>query len=348
MMSDTSPRQPPRLRWPVLKPVGGDPDSPFVRVNRSTCIVGDRSPVHLPLRSPLVSRTHALIVVDEDEVYVRDLASSNRLYVNGSAAREASLRPADLLQIGPFRFRCYAGFPQSRREAEQAGVEQQASLVLAGSEKSRRLHSRTFVIGRREECDLPLNSNAVSNVHAVIFRRGTAHFIRDLNSRMGTVVNGRKVREAELKDGDELRIATAMLRFRLEAVMPAESADEAMAEASGSWLAAELWSSSTGGLSVSRSVGAQTIAASSPEALAGQPPEPLNLEAPAATAEDLGLTDDGSFTPGANVEVSTDFDLATSAELFSSEINLPGGRIFNPAYIKNPQPPRNGNGRKHQ
>src|SRR5687768_13451840 len=87
-------------RWPMLKPVGPEPGGPSVILDLPVCVVGARSKVHLPLDSPLVSKSHALIVDGgpDDGIYVRDLASRNHLYVNGSRVREAPLRPADLLR----------------------------------------------------------------------------------------------------------------------------------------------------------------------------------------------------------------------------------------------------------
>ncbi|HXE54081.1 MAG TPA: FHA domain-containing protein [Tepidisphaeraceae bacterium] len=330
MPLDSTSAQYPRLRWPVLKPVSQDPDSKFVRVNRNTCVVGDRSPVHLPLRSPMVSRTHALIIVDEDDVYIRDLASSNRIYLNGAPVRESSLRPADLLQIGPYRFRCYSGFSKdaSLRERQEDG--RNVSLVFAGSARSRRIDSRTFLIGRRAECDLPLTSPAVSQVHAVIFRRGESHYVRDLNSRCGTHVNGRKVREAELKDGDELRIATAMFTYRIEEAQIPQPTIVADSNDSGSWLPAELCSLSSGSMSVSKSIGTETVQNTGAEPLETVP-APLNLEAPEATPEELGLIEEPDFAPTLHVEILTDPGLATASELFSTEISLSSARIFRAA-----------------
>ena len=103
-------RSSPLVKWPILKPDDPARDAPAVRLNRTSCVIGDRSRVHLPLPSPMVSRAHALIVIDSDEVYIRDLASRNKLFVNSSPVREVALKAADLIEIGPYRFRCWAGF----------------------------------------------------------------------------------------------------------------------------------------------------------------------------------------------------------------------------------------------
>src|SRR5438105_4325601 len=104
--------QPPRV-FAVMRHVRpGDAGGAarVVKVDRPAYVLGSAPRVHLALSSPLVSRSHAVIVCDENEVYLRDLGSRNHVFVNGKVVREAGLRPADLLRIGPYEFRCEKGF----------------------------------------------------------------------------------------------------------------------------------------------------------------------------------------------------------------------------------------------
>src|SRR5688500_13684324 len=61
----------------------------------------------------------------------------------------------------------------------------------------------------------------VSRRHAVIECRGEQYVLRDCNSSNGSLVNGDRVSEQPLKDGDLLAIGTARLLFR-EVVEAAE------------------------------------------------------------------------------------------------------------------------------
>lgn len=315
---------PPRLKWPILKPESPDRDAPAVRLNRLSCVVGDRSRVHLPLPSPLVSRAHALIVLDGDDVFVRDLASRNKLFVNGTAVREIALRQGNLLEIGPYRFRCWAGFngPVIREEE----LPPQARVTLARSGRSHALEGRSFLIGRRPECDLPLPLQTVSRVHAVIFQRGGRHFVRDLNSRAGTLVNGQPIREVELSEGDELQIAAFTLRYQADGA-PANGDGEAF---SGS----EIWTASSSALSGSASLGSQTSLSTtqvSMQAAEGAP----------ATPEELGVSASGIST---TLSGEADQDPITPAELFPPETGLlPAAELPRPDDSSPPRP-QNGNG----
>jgi transcriptional regulator with PAS, ATPase and Fis domain len=69
------------------------------------------------------------------------------------------------------------------------------------------------VIGREPGVDLELEVPAVSRKHAEIGWANGAYHVRDLGSRNGVIVNGRRVQGAALDDCDELRIGDAIFKF---------------------------------------------------------------------------------------------------------------------------------------
>lgn len=76
-----------------------------------------------------------------------------------------------------------------------------------------RRSARPFLIGRLPRCSLVLDDPTVSRVHARLVRRGDAWAICDLRSTNGTRVNGWRVEEAVLEQGDELMIGAVRLSF---------------------------------------------------------------------------------------------------------------------------------------
>src|SRR5262245_48003933 len=58
-----------------------------------------------------------------------------------------------------------------------------------------------------------LDESAVSRLHARIALRAERWVVRDLESRNGTYVNGRRVEEAVLEDFDVVRIGDAIFRY---------------------------------------------------------------------------------------------------------------------------------------
>ncbi len=69
-------------------------------------------------------------------------------------------------------------------------------------------------LGRHPNNTLRLVDREVSKEHCVIERVGATYLLRDLNSSNGTFVNGRKVRELRLRDGDELALGNSRLVFQ--------------------------------------------------------------------------------------------------------------------------------------
>lgn len=214
---------------PVLKPLSLL-ETRYVRVDRQVCILGAHPRVHLPLHSSMVSRAHALIVTEAGETYVRDLASRNGVYVNGHAVREGRLRDGDLLCVGPYAFWWCARMPGPRPRnlsEEDTGI---ALLAVPGQREPRDMPGRTFVIGTRDGCDMLLDNAMVDSAHAVIYRRGGKFHVRDLNSRTGTFVNGRRIRDVELRRGDQIRIGLMLANFEPPAPRDASADGTSLAD----------------------------------------------------------------------------------------------------------------------
>ncbi len=94
-----------------------------------------------------------------------------------------------------------------------------AKLIVNPTSSAKReipLPRSILSIGRDPSNDLVLPDAMVSRRHAVIEFRGSQYFIRDCNSSNGSLVNGDRVSERNLRDGDLVAIGTARLLFREE------------------------------------------------------------------------------------------------------------------------------------
>ncbi len=79
------------------------------------------------------------------------------------------------------------------------------------------LERESAILGRHPDCDIVLDSGAVSRQHAQVFRIDNDFFIEDMNSRNGTYVNGRQIRERQqLSDEDRITLCDVVLVFRDE------------------------------------------------------------------------------------------------------------------------------------
>lgn len=68
-------------------------------------------------------------------------------------------------------------------------------------------------IGRRATSDIVLDDTSVSRRHALVLDRDGGPVIADDRSLNGVFVNGRRVSEAPLRHGDEVRIGARVMRY---------------------------------------------------------------------------------------------------------------------------------------
>jgi FHA domain/Transglutaminase-like superfamily len=100
-----------------------------------------------------------------------------------------------------------------------------AKLILHGASSSSRevpLHRTPMWIGRDPSNDIVLADPLASRRHAVIERRGGQHYVRDCNSLNGFTVNGDRLSERGLRNGDLVGIgATRLVYWEGPLVSPA-------------------------------------------------------------------------------------------------------------------------------
>ena len=198
---------------PALVPLGDYASTPPIALARPVIVVGSRNNCRIHLISSTVSKAHSLLVLTETGCYVADLASRTKTIVNGKAVREQDLHDGDTLQIGKFPFRFVAGRTRTTGRFPPAPG---ASLAVEDAPLPIPIERRVVLIGRRGTADIPLLEESVSTAHAVIFERDGKRYLRDLGSRTGTFINGRKIHQEELRGGDVIRIGETELRYQLD------------------------------------------------------------------------------------------------------------------------------------
>jgi pSer/pThr/pTyr-binding forkhead associated (FHA) protein len=105
----------------------------------------------------------------------------------------------------------------------------QVNLVLFkknGGTRTFELPQTVTVIGRQQHCDLCVPLEVVSRKHCEISQDGDVLRVRDLNSRNGTLLNGKKVAEAVLSAGDKLQIGPVTFGVQIDGQPETFSASE--------------------------------------------------------------------------------------------------------------------------
>jgi len=103
--------------------------------------------------------------------------------------------------------------PEPEPEPEPAAAPRSDVVVLMWDGRELGIEGQTTVIGRSSECDIVLGDPNVSRRHAEIRRLGRGYSLVDLGSTNGTEVNGQRVTETSLMNGDVIGVGTTQITF---------------------------------------------------------------------------------------------------------------------------------------
>ncbi|HEV7493610.1 FHA domain-containing protein [Baekduia sp.] len=196
-------------------PGPGRPDGRFTPSITLTCdgrsltrdqgivLIGRDEESDLVLPSRRASSRHALIELDDATWTITDLDSLNGTYVDGVLAEaQVPLRNGTCLDLGG-----------DRVEVAISGSSAPSRQTLPVPVDGR------IVIGRDPSLDVPLSNPNVSWRHAAITATDGVLQIRDLGSRNGTRLNGRRVDEATITPPAEIVIGPYVLEIGADAQM---------------------------------------------------------------------------------------------------------------------------------
>jgi hypothetical protein len=143
------------------------------------------------------------------DTLVRELSDAAREHARDEGY--TFLGPVDI-ELAPDPAMREGAFDIEARLKEGIGGAGAGSLVLPTGERVV-LGEKVLSIGRLPECNIVLADPNVSREHAEIRPRGTGFAVVDLGSTNGTRVNGVRITEHDLDDGDELAFGNTRMRF---------------------------------------------------------------------------------------------------------------------------------------
>ena len=104
--------------------------------------------------------------------------------------------------------------PSASRGATGFAAPHLVERKADGSGRDFDLSKERLTIGRHRESDVFLEDLAVSRLHTTVSHDASGRYIvRDENSANGTFVNGQRITEQQLKDGDEVQVGQTVLVF---------------------------------------------------------------------------------------------------------------------------------------
>src|SRR5687767_8358425 len=101
------------------------------------------------------------------------------------------------------------------RPARTRAADGGSLVVISGARLGERIdiHDVPVVLGRSPEADFEIDHPSVSRFHCTVWQDGRRFCIRDLGSKNGTFVAGRKIVEFELHEGDLVTLGEIALKF---------------------------------------------------------------------------------------------------------------------------------------
>lgn len=157
---------------------------------------------------PTVSRFHAVIAKKKKDWVITDTFSQNGILLNGKKVEgKSQLEDGDVIEIGgvPLEFQCAEALSsQTKKQIKNQTknpnnrIVAYAVLVDVKSHKPIYIKKKDVLIGRGEQCDIRILSDAVSTEHARIHETSKGFALSDLDSHNGTKLNGRYITEPQL------------------------------------------------------------------------------------------------------------------------------------------------------
>jgi pSer/pThr/pTyr-binding forkhead associated (FHA) protein len=200
-------------------------------INKDRVVIGREDGADLTIKDDEVSRRHAELTVSNGTIEIEDLESRNGTKVGGSRVSGAQqISDGDEVTVGTSTFRVVPdpvagdtrGGGRTRIAGGTAGGTRMAGSVPAMLEvvsgpdqgKTIDVSGKGITIGRDGAADLALGDDEASREHVEVRANQDGSLeVRDLGSRNGTTVNGKKItRTTNVSDGDEIGIGRSRLK----------------------------------------------------------------------------------------------------------------------------------------
>lgn len=189
----------------ILEPSGNEQR---ITLDRDEYVLGRDPTVSIPLRDRKVSRQHARIFLKGSTYYIEDLGSVNGVLAGGNAIQSPrKLSPGLEFDVGGFIITVMA---------EHAGGKLTFTLTgrtppFAGQEFL--LPQGELEVGRVDGNAIVIPDTSVSRRHATVAVTESSVAVRDLGSSNGTFVNGDRITNRTVANGDLISFGNVEFEF---------------------------------------------------------------------------------------------------------------------------------------
>jgi pSer/pThr/pTyr-binding forkhead associated (FHA) protein len=174
---------------------------------------------------------HAAIVNTGAGVFLRDLVTDSKTYLNDLPVECESVDDGDVIKIAQWEFVLQIDKGPAVPDSDATGMinlEPSQTIALQAGDNGEllKLRREVAVIGRRPGCDARLQSGHVSRAHAIIASNMGQPTVFDLLSTQGVSLNGQPVLCAPIASGNLIHLGATSVRVVIPGGGTAKKADD--------------------------------------------------------------------------------------------------------------------------
>ncbi|MBI5047406.1 MAG: FHA domain-containing protein [Deltaproteobacteria bacterium] len=191
-------------------------------ITKAETTIGRSAGSDIAIENPGVSRHHAVIMEKNGKFMIEDKGSANGTFMNGEKITSKELKDSDKVQI--LNYVLTFKLPQVKIEEKTVYVDPSAvnqkkpgtaKLVIEGG-KEFTLQSTVMTVGSGEDMGLRLEGRGIEDHQASILRgKGGEFTLMHKGGRTPTKVNGEKVQEHHLKNGDVIEMGQYKINYKV-------------------------------------------------------------------------------------------------------------------------------------
>lgn len=200
----------------------GKPET-AVWLDQADVIIANDDSGNLKFKSTTTDKSFVKIQIDNDRIYLADMTFNQPIFLNDQPIPPGSKRAVkhgDQIQIANSFFEILN--PKNAVTKLQA-TEKDTLVRGDGLWKLKAvgnwLDGQVFkiqgktVLGRDSTCDITIPGSHLSRRHVEFIPTDTTLHMKDLDSANGCFLNGKRCKEAKLKDGDEVKFDILVFRI---------------------------------------------------------------------------------------------------------------------------------------
>src|SRR5512145_1205501 len=184
-------------------------------------LIGAAPDCEIRLGQAEVSAHHARLTLAGGAWLLEDLHSTNGVFVNGQRITTCHVDMNSQIVLGGYpttlaQLLTLAQQPPAPPAPGPHSPQRTGPPDGQGVVEEYSVGSRMLLIGRDEQCDIPIAESRVSTRHARVFRNAGRLIIEDGGSANGTFVNGERIAWKILTADDVVQVGSRRMRFRRE------------------------------------------------------------------------------------------------------------------------------------